>query len=153
MVSYVLLVVIAIAVSVFVYAYLKLYLPQNQKECDPDVKIVVTDVECVVLPDGQLKVTLENRGLFKVSGVYFRFGEASKTVKKQLNNSFSTLKEPMFPGNASAFVFNNLNATFPGLNKQTQYEIEIEPVVLDKGFLVPCKNSIVTYPVRCIQQK
>ncbi len=149
MVSYVLLIVIAISISVFVYAYLKLYLPENRRECEADTKIVITDVTCLK-NFNTLSFKMENRGLFTVSGVYVKFDVPNKKVKTQLNKDNEFLHPPLVPGNATGFNYGNISQTInSSLVTNINYELEIEPAVLQDGFLVLCKDGIVTYPVTC----
>lgn len=152
MVSYVLLVVIAISLSVFVYAYLKLYLPENRRECEVDTRIVITEVTCLSNYD-DLSFKIENRGLFNVSGAFMKFDLRTKTVKTQLNKDDEFLRPPLAPGQARVMNFNNFSRVygFP-LTENTDFELEVEPAVLQDGFLVSCKDAIVTYPVTCISQ-
>ena len=148
MVSYVLLVVIGIAISVFVYAYLKYYLPENRKECEVDTRVIISNVSCIASAS-DIRVDIENRGLFNISGVFVRFDTASgRAVKKQLNNGDEFLGIPIAPGESRALNFDDVSGIID-LDVSTPYEIEIEPAILDEGFLIPCKNSIATYPVTC----
>lgn len=155
MVSYVILIVIGVSISVFVYAYLKLYLPaEKQKECEADVKLVITSVSCISsycgVPGGDLALTVENRGLFNVSGLFIRFGNSTSKVKKLLNANETLLKgtNVLGPGDNRRYNYIDLNSRYGIVVSPTMnHEIEVEPAVLQDGYIVPCKKSIVTYPV------
>lgn len=170
MVTYVIIIVIAVALSAFVYNYLKLQIPKNQRECEVEVKIIVKNVSCISnycgTPGGDLALTIENRGLFDVSGLFVRFEKKSMKVKKLLNanNTFlmnySTRRpDPLPPGGERSYNFNNLSKYNVKLNLSSAnellepYEVEIQPAVLQDGFIVPCKNSIVTYPIDSCSQR
>lgn len=150
-VSYVILIVIGLAISGFVYAYLKLYLPAQQRECEPDVKISIKNVTCLVNYQGDLALTIENRGLFNVSGMFIRFEKSDVLVKKLLNANQTFFKNSeLSPGKEISFNFNNLSRYNITVQPEISYELEIEPATLQEGFLVPCKNSIVTHKVNCV---
>ena len=148
MVSYVILIVITMSISIFVYAYLKLYLPKQARECEIDTKIAVTNATCFYSSGGDLALTIENRGLFNISGIFVKFDKPEAKVKKQLNPGLEFLRPSLAPEKNLRFNYNNLSR-FNISIENVAYEIEIEPAILDKGFLVPCKNSIITYPVSC----
>jgi len=72
-VAYVLLISIAITLSVLVYNWLRFYVsPGNDIECPDGVRLVIKSYECGA---NQLNVTLENKGLFNVSGFIIRVND------------------------------------------------------------------------------
>ena len=154
MVSYVLLIVIGIAISVFVFAYLKLYLPENRKSCELDTEIAIVNASCIY-NDQDLSITLENRGLFNISGVFIRFGVPGEKVKVQLNEDKEFLglsggPGPLSPGEKKAFNYDSaaLNLLGIDLERYSTYELEVQSAILDKGFLIPCED-VVNYQVTC----
>ena len=143
MVSYTLLVIIAISLSIIVYPYLKTRIPPQSPECPTDTSLVVEHATCTIATDSRLVVMLANRGLFNVSAVYVRFDQKHREVKDQINANNETLSPPIGPGEVRIF-----NYSLPYIPQQEIYMLEIQPGILKKRILTPCK-SVITYPVNC----
>ena len=169
MIGYVLLVIIAIGLSIAVFAFLKLYVPPSSPECPEDVKLTIDDYSCEgtnSVNEYQVSVTLTNRGLFKVYGVYIRMGDPNR-IYKQLINEASDGTWSDVP-----FVVNGVAGLNPGVstikgdsaNQQYIYDgnaddfmsgirtIEIEPIYLgeeDDSQAAVCENAIVRKTIIC----
>src|SRR3989338_162195 len=84
MVAYVLLIVIAVGLSILVYAYIKLYASGGTtQECKSDINLVIQDYTC---ENGQLVLTLVNKGLFDIDAAYVRLGAANKKILPWIND-------------------------------------------------------------------
>ncbi len=156
MVSYTLLVVIAISLSIVVYAYLKLYLPAEKRECQQEISLAVENAVCTITttttPTTQeLDITISNRGLFSVSAMLIRIGPAGRTVKIQVNQGDEPIVPPLAPGKIIQFADINIPQPPLGINLASgrEYEIEVQPALIIDGFLVPCEEAVVVYPLEC----
>lgn len=81
MVGYVLLVAFVIVLSVIVYAWLKTYTPRDMLECPDDTSLMIKQANCtlVSLNAYQLRLTLQNNGLFAVGGYFIHATNASSS--------------------------------------------------------------------------
>ena len=145
-VGYSILIVIAITLSIMVYAFLKSYIPGGAVSCEEDLNLIVQNYSC---QGNNLDIGLLNKGLFKVDGVYIRFGEPSKSKGKPINEDDILLYNPdtndpgLNPGK-SYFTTYSIDRT-----ASTQYELELEPAIIRNKKLVFCSNSIITQPIKC----
>lgn len=83
-VSYVLLIVIAVGIATLVYAFLKVYVPKEKSECKDGINLVISSAECTHTTSPEkntIKITFENRGLFKVDSAFIRIGQEGKDFK------------------------------------------------------------------------
>ncbi len=161
MVGYVLLIVIAVTLSALVYSFLRLYVPGESPKCQESINLIVKDYSC---SNGQLNITLQNKGLFTVDGAYVRFGEAGQKVKpldltkvKSGVDTFTCilfndpqpacrpigLSSPLEPDKSVFRNYINLGIT------SGSREIEIEPVSLVKNKQVLCNQAIIDIPITC----
>lgn len=89
MIGYVLLIIIAISLSIAVFAFLKLYVPPASPECPEEVKLTIEAYTCEETSPGNgqfaLTVTLANKGLLRVYGVYIRLGKPGRIYKPLIN--------------------------------------------------------------------
>ncbi len=164
MIGYVLLIIIAISLSIAVYSFLVLYLPSEEPKCPKDIKMVVEGVECS--PGGgsdkrDLKVTVSNRGLFAIRGVFIRVGDKNR-IHKELVNEGAETQDIHMQGNISKGLLPGVHVTLPdeGDNEHYEitnydsskaYEIEIEPFIINEenGHYVLCAHNLVTKPLSC----
>jgi hypothetical protein len=73
MIAYVLLITITISLSVLVYNWLQFYVGVSDlEECPEGVNLVIQNYTCNKGSDGNLNVTLKNKGLFEVDGFILR---------------------------------------------------------------------------------
>lgn len=82
-VGYVLLISITITLSASVYNWLKYYVTSDQiEECSDNVNIIISEYECYsrvydyvagTTEEGNISITLKNKGLFSVDGYILRF--------------------------------------------------------------------------------
>lgn len=146
MVSYALLIIIAVAISVVAYNYLRLYLPSQREECPNGISLFVESAACF-REDGRLSVTISNRGLFNVSAVFLRFGEAGRQIRGQINPYNESFPFSLPPSDvAYSFEYNISNNLRSGVNS---YVLEIQPAVALNGKTIVCRDSISTFSVEC----
>lgn len=158
-VSYVLLIVLAIGMSVAVYAFLHFYLPKNQPQCPEGTSLIIANVSCN-LATNTTNISLVNKGLFNVDGVYIKAGEVGRVFRTTINcptgseTSLETCRlyfsrpgpifviEPLKPGESWSGKFN--------YSASTTQEIEIEPlVVVENKSRVLCPSAVVTQQFTC----
>ncbi len=86
-VSHVLLIVIAIGIATLVYAFLQAYVPKEKPECKEGISLIIENATCTNSA-GQniLKLTLENKGLFKVDKAFIRISKEGRQVKADVPN-------------------------------------------------------------------
>ncbi len=147
-VGYTILIVIALSLSVMVYAFLKIYVPKEKVECNEDVVLIIDDVSCS-LSNGQLNMTLVNRGLFRADAAYVRFGNATQKIKPQINqNNFLLYNPDNTAGlNPEKSFFANYSIG-SGLTPGT-YGLEVQPAVIKNKQIVVCEKAIISQPVEC----
>ena len=105
MIGYVLLIIIAVSLSIAVFTFLKLYVPPGSPECPKEVKLTIEDYSCEENPPSsgeyEINLTLANKGLFRIYGVYIKLGQPGR-IYKTLINTGEHLGEPwgdlMFTG-------------------------------------------------------
>jgi flagellin-like protein len=72
-VAYVFLIGITISLAVMTYSFLTYYVDEGDIfECPNDVELIVESYECIEGTDGNLTITIKNRGKFNVDGYYLR---------------------------------------------------------------------------------
>ena len=148
MISYTLLIVIAIALSILVYTYLKGYVPGERMECSPDISLTLEQASCNIA-ESKLSITLANRGLFNVDGVYIRVGSSDNDVRTQINKENELFPSPLAPNEERVLANINFNQATTGVTAGAENTIEIQPAILEDGFLVPCDQAVVTYQLTC----
>lgn len=133
-VSYTLLIVISISLAVLVFNYLKSYTPKDKPECKEGINIVIEQAECDFVA-GELKITLENRGRFKVERAFVRIGKEGE-IKKSLQPSPLPLTSGggsvnyLGPGNLSDSY--SLSGLLGAINAAGDYVLEIQPAHFTK---------------------
>lgn len=168
MVSYVLLIVIAVGLSILVFAYIMVFVkPSAVPECKIDVNLVLQSYTC---NNGQLVLTLVNKGLFNIDAAYVRLGAPDRNILPQINspNDYSASginfrfaqKQKLAPG--EGYTNDGLpDTTNPAwtngppytpaiIATPGQYKLEIEPAVFnEKGELALCKDAVITELIDC----
>ena len=158
MIGYVLLIIIAISLSIAVYAFLVLYLPSEEPGCPEDIKIIVNEVSCIWSSgDGkwQIEVSVTNKGLFGIDGIFIRVGDKDRIYKEVVNEDDEEFLTGggLPPGEKRTLGNYNLAEWSGGQsNAPTNYEIEIEPFIfeLDKSNKPQlCSHNLVTKNLIC----
>jgi len=154
-VGYVLLIVLAIGMAAAVYSFLKFYVPKEQASCPESISLIVHNMSC----EGNVfRISLVNKGLFTVDGVFIKVGETGRTYKKLINcpdpnsNSIENcniyfangyLASPLKPGNS-------WSSSFPYTQGVGMREVEIEPlVVLKNSTRVLCERAVISRTIEC----
>ena len=178
MIGYVLLIIIAISLSIAVFAFLKLYVPPASPECPEEVKLTIDAYTCeetATSGEFELTVTLTNKGLLRVYGVYIRMGDSERTYKPLINtgehlgeewgdlfftgedvggnpmngylNPYDSAKKPSQGGQTQQLYLYNETGFTNG-----ERELEIEPIYLgeeDDNQASVCETAIVRKIIMC----
>lgn len=144
-VGYVFLIIIAVGLSVLVFSYLKAFTPKDKPECKSDVHLVLSNYTC---SKGNLILSMQNKGLFRVDAVYVRVGLPSQKVKELINREnvyiqLNTSVKGLPPGQTitKQYLSNEIITGTLGL--------EIQPAVFDKNELAICSNAVITQTIEC----
>ena len=138
-ISYVLLVVIALGIAGGVYSFLKAYVPKEQVKCSDDIGLSIDEVSCL---GGQLNVTVNNRGLFNINGMYVKVKNESRVYSRVVNNGSIVFLAPLEPGDKLT-----RNYSYSEIGNK---EVEIDPIVLMNNVSVICSKAIVSKKVVCV---
>ena len=122
-------------------------MPSERAECSPDTVMVVNEASCLVAQQS-VSLNLSNRGLFNVTAAFIRINREGKEVRTQLNKDKEVFPIPIAPDNILHLSYQGQNVG-NAVQSDGNYIIEIQPAVLSKGTLVPCKTGVVTFPVVC----
>jgi len=141
MVAYVILISITIALSVLVYNWLRFYVTEEEvPSCSDNVKLIIKNYECI--GGSELRVTLENKGLFTVDGFTMRVHN-----RTDAEFGFYTLNKTgqKIPPGEELITIGDLNGpagTFPDLTI-----VEIQPFVIEKD-KISCRST-TTQKISC----
>ena len=148
MIGYVLLIIIAVGISIAVFTYLKLYLPKEEPKCQEDIVLSIDEVIC---ENGEVEISISNRGLFSVNGAFIRIGEVDRVAKTLLNNGpvlFIDQNDGLLgPGESWNAIYNDddyEDIDFIGIK-----ELEIEPLVYVDNKPALCEKAVVTQRISC----
>ncbi|HLF53627.1 MAG TPA: hypothetical protein VI544_00440 [Candidatus Nanoarchaeia archaeon] len=146
-VGYTILIVIAISLSLMVYSFLRLYVPKEQPSCNEDIVLILQDYACSSAAK-QLNITITNKGLFKATAAYVRLGDESQKIRPQINNNSFLLYGPentlgLNPGESSQSSYQIENLA------QGNYNLEIQPVVIQNKQLIVCEKAVIVQPIQC----
>ena len=142
-IAYVLLISITLSLSVLVYGWLRFYVSESDvEECSDNVNIIIKSYTCSSGNDGNLTVTLKNKGLFTVDGYVLRVHN-----REDAEFGFYTFNDTgieIKPGEEHEDVY-----LFPAgdENLETVTLVEVQPFMMDKG-QVSCK-SYASQRVEC----
>ncbi len=142
MIGYVLLIVIAVSMAIAVYSYLKLYLPKDQLQCSNDIAVTIDEDVC----SGQeVNITIRNRGLFNVQGVFVRIGEQDRVYRDLLSQElFINIGGILKPGE-------QFNGSYSyGYTSPAIRELEIQPFIFVKNESAICERAVVKKIVNCV---
>ena len=157
-IGYVLLIAMALGISGAVYAFLKFYVPKDVPQCPLDVNIIVTNMSCSA---EHFEITLSNKGLFSVDGVYIKLGVPGETYRSTINcptsTSASTCKIYFAQYNSIEYS----RGLKPDQTWSADYsyepfgdvEVEVTPLMFVGGSNYTqaiCTNAIIRTTVKCI---
>ena len=138
MVAYVLLITITIALSVLVYNWLQFYVGASDlEECPDGVNLVIQNYTCSKGHNGNVNVTLKNKGLFEVDGFILR-------VHDRIDADFG-----FYTLNSSGSVIsvggtdskNYLFSDYPSDGFTDVTLIEVQPIIVgDDGRNISCPS-------------
>lgn len=144
-VSYVLLIVIAVSISVLVYNFLVGYIPKGEvEECPSETSLIIENISCN--HQGNVIITLTNKGYWNISNAYVRVGPPGSKVKSLLQPS-RPLVVPLSPGNSITLP----GMEIPRFDSGKDYELEVQPIVNSKktGKPIACTKDIVSQTFNC----
>ena len=159
MLSYVLLIAIAMGLAIGIYAWLKAYADGGSlRECEQGTSLIVKNYICNYTGAKIIKLDMENKGMFSVSGFYIKSNNKSiespifpmKSIEANINpydgiyyfkNNTITF-DPIKPNEVKTALFRYDN--LGDISK-----IRIEPFILGKkNKTILCKEAVVSYDVR-----
>jgi flagellin-like protein len=147
-VSYVLLVVVALVIAGLVYTFLKVYVPKEKPECRDGINVIIQDAVCIIdSSDRNIKLTVQNRGLFKTDAIYVRVGIKDRKFKALINDpedNSAGIPETdwgfvLIPGNSRSIPedvnkFLKIPENIKNINPSSEnYVLEIQPATVEEG--------------------
>lgn len=153
-IGYVLLIGLALGLAGGVYTYLANYVPSTNEQCSTDVQLVIQQVEC---SNQKVNITLVNRGLFSVDGVYVRVGEEGRLAKEDLTDC-TPLKCNLYFINYNAALYQNGLAPGQSVSYEESYsgtgesEVEVQPLIFAAGNErkeILCTKSVIKQVIQC----
>lgn len=156
-IGYVLLIVLALGLASVVYGFLRTQVPQDKETCPGDVSIAIESAICA---NGQINITLENRGLFTIDGAYVKAGQVGRVYKESIdcptgqtnlagcktlfNDGVATLTH-LVPGDSINRLY---TYSFTGTGS---HELEVQPIILDEmnTTKLACVNAVVSKVITC----
>lgn len=164
-IGYTILIVIAVSLSVVTYSFLKSYIPKEKAECPAEIGLIVENYTCKYIPSAgggglgtqtsYLELSVLNKGLFIVDAAYIRLGAPGTKAKKQINQAdFNLYSESGKPGLNPNEVTNIPRSKFSITDiviSAGQYELEIQPALIERNSIVACKNAIITQIINCVE--
>ena len=129
-VGYVLLIVIAMGIATIVYTFLKVYVPKEKPECREGINIIVNNASCFNNGVQNIRLVLENKGLFEINKAYLRIGKDTSSYKEDIPtvNPVNLVNENgragLDPGELSNLPDFSLPLAF---NAPGEYILEIQP--------------------------
>ncbi len=138
MVAYVLLITITISLSVLVYNWLQFYVGASDlEECPEGVNLVIQNYTCNKGLNGNVNITLKNKGLFEVDGFILRVHD-----RDDADFGFYTLNSSGAP--VSVGDLNSKNYLFSDYSEEGFTEItliEVQPTIVgENGVNISCPS-------------
>tara|TARA_B100001971_G_scaffold172133_1_gene164677 strand:+ start:14 stop:505 length:492 start_codon:yes stop_codon:yes gene_type:complete len=138
MVAYVLLITITIALSILVYNWLQFYVGASDLEKCPDgVNLVIQNYTCNKGPNGNVSITLKNKGLFEVDGFILRVHDrvGADFGFYTLNSSGAVV--PVGGLDSKNYLFSDYSSE----GFQTVTLIEVQPIIVgENGLNISCPS-------------
>ena len=143
-IAYVLLIMLALSLSIGVYAFLKNVVWKEPKKCPDNLALVLADYSCN-FNTKEINMTLQNKGLFNVTGFTVKINNGSGLYYLSLSLSGSPVKEIFFlnqvkdkkPLRPNEQYFQKLS--YLAFNNITQ--IEIQPFIKEKKIIL-CESIL-----------
>ena len=144
-IGYVLLILIALSLSVAVYAWVNYVLIKPVTVCHDDVSLTIEDYVC---GNGNLQLTLRNRGLHDTGGFAVKVRETGKTGPPIMKVKSGGEETNDVLINFDAGTENIVSLGYPNAVEVGELVtsidmIQIEPIELIDGNLVYCKDDVI----------
>lgn len=129
LIGYVLLISFVIVISVVVYQLLKTYVPTEIGECPSGTSIILKEYEC---DDRLLNLTIQNKGLFNVGGVFVHVSTnenieipITNLVERFVTNgNFDGIEGGIPAGESLLFNLNSENSLVVGEDKMIIFDTD-----------------------------
>ena len=147
-VAYVLLIVISLSIAGMIYAWLRFYVPGPEQKCPDNVAIVIKEYLCNTTSKN-ITLTLQNKGLFNLSGFYVYISNESEALPI-LEPAFISSSKPVSSSERGYILFESplppdeeFSVVFLYLLHNRIEEIEAEPFRRQDKNVVLCKDAII----------
>ena len=169
-VTYVLLIVTAISLSIIVFGFLQGIVPEQEESCPAGLGLVINEVDCE--SGNTVYITFQNKGRFKIDGVYARFSESVDDVASEklepiadVNNELNKITKENADKGFMYFghIYDNPNPLGPNADPYKQLfsyagdvptrleKIEIQPFLSgDDRNLIICEDKTISYEITCV---
>lgn len=131
-IAYVLLISITLSLSVLVYGWLRFYVSEsNLEKCSDNVNIIIKSYECFEGANGNLTVTLKNKGLFSVDGYILRVHD-----RDEADFGFYTFDNNNIiikPGEEYSKTYSFINESSTEKTFNTITLVEVQPFIMEEG--------------------
>lgn len=156
LISYVLLITLALAMATATYFFMKAYAekPLPEENCPEGTSVVVENYSC---SDGYINITIRNRGLHSIVGVYIKGGtEAGSELWQDLwelsSRANCDIGQKCTPCGVGVIgpreECSAENVYYAYLLQAPLRRIVIIPYRAEKGYTVICKNAISSLDVQ-----
>ena len=151
LVSYVLLISLSLSLSVIVYGWLKFYVERDSAEgedCPDGVNLIVSGYYCFGGADGNLTVSLKNKGLFEIDGFVLRVHNRTGA-----EFGFYVVEDEgvgLAPGEDYNWGFNFSDASGDASGIEDVTVVDVQPFVLsDSNVTINCE-AFASQSVVCV---
>ena len=166
-VTYVLLIVIAISLSAIVFAFLKGIVPKEQTSCPEGLSLIIKEGECI--GTDKIYLTFQNKGRFKIDGIYSRYSDNENTAA---SNYLKPVSDSLGEGPINQITeqqagkgflyFGRVYSLPSSLKPNREYKqlfeytgtlkkVEIQPFLNleDERELAICEDKIIIHKINC----
>ena len=168
-VTYVLLIVTALSLSVIVFGFLQGIVPEEEESCPEGLGLIIKEVSCE--SGDEIYVTFQNKGRFKIDGVYARFayeedavaslalvplhdvgntGSLNKITEDNAGEGFMYFGRIYYVPSPLSPNANPYKQLFSYASEGSLEKIEVQPFLSDEERnLVICEDKSVSYEISC----
>lgn len=153
LVSYVLLVTLAVALAATTYFFILPYArkPLPEEACPEGISIVIENYSCV---NNKINITIKNRGLHDVTGVYIKTESTAEELKDLWEISARVGCDPFYQCTpcgieASISPGDECFVEIPPQILTNTAKIVLIPYRVEKEYTTLCKDSVVKLGIEC----